>query len=650
MFTGHYGRVTTVRAAVVVLGVLLAWAAPQFVAAACLAEDQGKFREFEQLAFREPSAALPRLTAAIGDTPQPPAAELVQLHAMAADASRQLGLSRQAVTHAEAGLALLPAGDNSDLAIRLRTVRALVSTNVGGIDTAIAELSRVVDASTDRPLALGCTLRDRGWLHFREGNTDQALHDLTRSHDLLLTYSTKEEQMVAAGRLSMAHYAAKDYAAALALVDQSIEFFRNDKAQVRLATALDRRASILKSAGRLEEALAASNEALKVHVDIRDTVGTGLSEMRLCGVEIERQQFDRARAWCNRAEATLKRTQGMDDNDYRTLAALRGRLALALGESRAAIENFNAAIAPGGAMPADDITALYELRARAFANTGDFASAFRDQGEHLRRVREQGELDRIREVAALRVQFDIDREKQKSALLAADKQLAEERLAAQQRATVLALVAGLAAFLTATVLGYALWSNRRYRSELTTLAERDELTRLPNRRKIMATAAKVLNRTLSERTSAVIGLIDLDHFKDINDRFGHDVGDDILRRFGALAVQQLRTNDTLGRYGGEEFLLVLPDTTLADAVVVLDRVREAMQELTVPAAERATAVSLSCGLTIIGPNDRTLDQIIRRADIALYTAKTSGRNRVECYEPGMVAANDAQLAARRLSA
>ena len=107
------------------------------------------------------------------------------LHAIAADAARQLGFSRQSITHADAGLALLPAGDMSDLAVRMRTVRALVSTNVGGIDAATVELTRVIDAVRDRPLALGCVLRDRGWLNFRDGNPDQALDDLLRSYALL---------------------------------------------------------------------------------------------------------------------------------------------------------------------------------------------------------------------------------------------------------------------------------------------------------------------------------------------------------------------------------------------------------------------------------------------------------------------------------
>ncbi len=600
--------------------------------AACLAEDRGAFAELESLAYRAPDSAMPQVMARLAGTPTAAIQQRAQLSAIAADASRQLGLSRQALAYADAGLALLPSGDQSDLALRMRTLRALVSTNLGGIDAAITELTGIVERTDQRPLALGCILRDRGWLHFRQGDAAPALGDLTRAYALLRQHSTPEEAMVAAGRLSMAHYAARNYAVALALVDESIEFFRTEGAGVRLATALDRRASILKSAGRLDEALAAANEALRVHTEIGDRVGTGLSQLRLCGVEIERREYDRANDWCDAAEATLERSQGMDDNDHRTLAALRGRMAAAQQQPAQAIKQLTIALTAGGALPADDIASLFDLRARAYAEVGDYAAAFRDQSEFLQRVRTQSELDRIREIASLRVQFDMDREEQKNALLAADKTLAEERLVAQQRFTQLAIGAGFTFFCAALALGYALWSKRRHNSELTALAERDELTRLPNRRKILATASDLLARVRQNNRSAVIGLIDLDHFKHVNDRFGHEVGDDTLRRFAALARASLRAGDRLGRYGGEEFLLLLPDTSLAEALPVVDRLRVALQELPMCAGEPEPMITtLSCGLATLDPGDQSFDAPLRRADVALYAAKRAGRNRIECY-------------------
>jgi diguanylate cyclase (GGDEF)-like protein len=603
------------------------------VHAACVGQQTGDLATLEELAFRDPATALPQLADTISSTADMPPTRRAALHAIAADAARQLGFSRQSITHADTGLALLPPGDLSDVAIRMRTVRALVSTNVGGIDAAIVELTRVIDGIADRPLALGCVLRDRGWLNFRDGNPDQALDDLLRAYALLRRHASREEAMVAAGRLSMAQFSVRDYPQALALVDETIAFFREQKAQIRLATALDRRAAILKAAGRLDEALLAATEALRIHEEIGDRVGTGLSQMRMCGVQIERNALAQAASWCDRAEATLSQTSGMDDNDYRTLAALRGRLFLAQGRSKQAVAQFDRAIAPGGAQPADDIAELYELRSRAHAAVGDYSAAFNDQGEYLRRMREQGTLDRIREVAQLRVQFENDQEKQKIALLEKDKILAEEKLRSQTRTTQLVAIAGLTGLVTAFFLGYALLSHRRHRAELIRLAERDELTGLLNRRAIVRKAVELLTRAREGKGSLIIGLIDLDHFKSINDRFGHAVGDQLLQRFAAALRTSLHTRELFGRYGGEEFLVLFPDTTLDQARQSSERLRNALRDQRLRIDEEEVVVTLSLGLACYEQGDVLFDQIARRADIALYVAKTQGRDRIEVYNP-----------------
>jgi diguanylate cyclase (GGDEF)-like protein len=616
------------------LAVLLALGAFSPVAgAACLGTQGGDLTALEELAFRDPASALPQLATAISASADMPPTHRAAMHAIAADASRQLGFSRQTITHTEAGLALLPAGDMSDLAIRMRTVRALVSTNIGGIDAASVELTRLIEAVGDRPLALGCLLRDRGWLNYRDGNPDQALDDLLRAYTLLGRNASREETMVAAGRLSMAQFSVRDYPRALALVDETIAFFREQNAQIRLATALDRRAAILMAAERLDEAVLAAEEALRIHQGIGDRVGTGLSQMRMCGVLIQRNSLKQADEWCDRAELTLSQTSGMDDNDYRTLAALRGRLYLALGRSKDAVAQFDRAIAPGGAQPADDIAELYELRSRAHAAVGDYPAAFNDQGEFLRRMREQGTLDRIREVARLRVQFEYDQEKQKNALLEKDAKLAEERLNSQRRTTQLVAIAGLTGLVTAFFLGYALLSNRRHRAELIRLAERDELTGLLNRRAIVRKAVELLSRAREAKGTLIIGLIDLDHFKSINDRFGHAVGDQLLQRLATALRTSLHTREVFGRYGGEEFLVLFPDTSLEQAKASSERLRATLREQHLRVDDQDVTVTLSLGLASYESGDVLFDQVARRADIALYVAKTQGRDRVEIYNP-----------------
>ena len=183
-------------------------------------------------------------------------------------------------------------------------------------------------------------------------------------------------------------------------------------------------------------------------------------------------------------------------------------------------------------------------------------------------MREQGTLDRIREVAQLRVQFENDQEKQKIVLLEKDKKLAEERLNSQTRTTQLVAIAGLTGLVTAFFLGYALLSHRRHRAELIRLAERDELTGLLNRRAIVRKAVEFLTRARESKGTLIIGLIDLDHFKSINDRFGHAVGDQLLQRFAAALRTALHTREVFGRYGGEEFLVLFPDCSTRPGAAV----------------------------------------------------------------------------------
>jgi diguanylate cyclase (GGDEF)-like protein len=177
------------------------------------------------------------------------------------------------------------------------------------------------------------------------------------------------------------------------------------------------------------------------------------------------------------------------------------------------------------------------------------------------------------------------------------------------------------------------------------LAERDELTGLLNRRAIVRKAVELLTRAREARGSLIIGLIDLDHFKSINDRFGHAVGDQLLQRFAAALRTSMHSGEIFGRYGGEEFLVLFPDATLDDARQSADRLRNALREQHIRIDDQDVTVTLSLGLAGYEAGDVLFDQVARRADIALYVAKTQGRDRVEIFNParhGVLATNAAQ--------
>jgi diguanylate cyclase (GGDEF)-like protein len=159
------------------------------------------------------------------------------------------------------------------------------------------------------------------------------------------------------------------------------------------------------------------------------------------------------------------------------------------------------------------------------------------------------------------------------------------------------------------------------------LAQLDELTGALNRRFVMKELDDELLRALRSSQPCSVALIDLDWFKKINDTFGHPAGDEALRTFAITIFANIRGIDKFGRYGGEEFLLVLPETPQTTAIRTLDRLRDIVAGLDWAAISPNMTVTMSAGLTSIRANDTT-DTILNRADRALYQAKESGRNRI----------------------
>jgi len=163
------------------------------------------------------------------------------------------------------------------------------------------------------------------------------------------------------------------------------------------------------------------------------------------------------------------------------------------------------------------------------------------------------------------------------------------------------------------------------------IANLDSLTGLPNRRALYDRARTELSRATREKRSLGVIMMDLDHFKEINDRFGHAVGDSALRRVAEVLQENRRDYDLAGRWGGEEFLVILPGTTLAQAGVVAERIRSAIQsiELQVGGQDPVT-IRASLGAAAACPSELRVgfDELVERADHAMYQAKEEGGNRV----------------------
>lgn len=181
------------------------------------------------------------------------------------------------------------------------------------------------------------------------------------------------------------------------------------------------------------------------------------------------------------------------------------------------------------------------------------------------------------------------------------------------------------------------------------LSNTDELTGVYNRRALMQELGSRINESIRHGSDLSLLLFDIDDFKRINDRFGHAAGDDILKRFTNVCQKWLRIYDSIGRYGGEEFLVLCPNTSLAGAKTLADRIRQAVEQTDFLYRRNHLRVTISCGITelanhlhIDDPKQNEIElahDMIDAADSAMYQAKKAGKNTIFAYEPHAIEVN-----------
>lgn len=198
-----------------------------------------------------------------------------------------------------------------------------------------------------------------------------------------------------------------------------------------------------------------------------------------------------------------------------------------------------------------------------------------------------------------------------------------------QPVQVIAYIAVMATALLGSI-GFVLMAKERADREIMHLAMTDSLTQIPNRYALMDYARHALARR--NGSSLALLMIDVDHFKSINDTHGHPMGDKVLSKIASLLAGRLRGQDFLGRYGGEEFCVIAPDTDAEGALILAEHLRVAIASASFATKSGELPVTISIGVALCPPNDKgEMKDVLAKADAALYTAKHSGRNRSVCF-------------------
>jgi diguanylate cyclase (GGDEF)-like protein len=631
------------------LAVLIAWGFGASPATAfCLPNADPAIRALQAMVDQDANDALkkvePLLDAEIA-APFPDPERLASLYSVQAQAFSILEREADARNAVFKGLKF--ATDNAD-PVRVGLLSLYAENVYDQADIASAEEATTAAQAAQKRGSLSdiCLLIGRGLLQYRENREDLAIGNLTQAYNASTSPAFAEPRILAAGVLSTVLRAMGDYPQSLALNQEAIDW---DLAQhAPLALSVDRflRGRILILMRKYSEAIDEFDASRKLSAQLNDVQGVAFANVRVCEARLELRQLVKARASCENALRTFIASKFPDG--VKDTLVLVARIDLAEGHPERALPTLNEVLDHSGTdvLPLR-VASLYEWRARANSALHNYREAYSDLTEYMSRYVATNDAERNKQAAGLRARFETDREIERNALLKRELDLSHEqsqRQAQQLRWNAIAAVSGV---LVIALLIYFLVTNFRFRQQLVRLASQDSLTGLPNRRRTAELAGAALAAATSSQKCLTIAIIDMDHFKYINDRCGHATGDYVLREFARMGAEALRAGDVLGRWGGEEFLLVMPETTPDMALATLERLRNLVFGIHLPPSGAGLHVSLSAGLATLEKQARSLDELIARADAALYVAKNEGRDLVRVADESFLTTTGIRRAARQ---
>ncbi|MBN7819403.1 diguanylate cyclase [Bowmanella yangjiangensis] len=553
---------------------------------------------------------------------------LVQYHLLKSQAYAALVLAERSIAEAQNGLALLSPYQQPWLYHKLHLSMAfaqdLHGTPAKGLDD-VNDAIAWAESYDHLDLTLEA-LMTRGLLLTSLSDYIAAMTDLQRAYNLAPQRDAWVVKADLAGAIALVYEYRREDALALPYFAEAVEYYRQQQSWISLSIYLYGLGRANKNTGNLELAKAQLQESADLSQRINDSQGVAYALKELAGLDWQSGKHELAKQSALQAMALFE--QG--NNAYMILdsALLLSSIYLAQQQTELAnqyLKKARESLNPDS-MPLQKI-ALQEQAARIMAATGQYQQAYETlditNAEHQTLLSKQS----TKQLHQLRSRYELEAQAQQNELLEAQNQLQLAQLANQQRSNRLLQVLFVSLSLILCLLLVLFHRQRLHKKALQQLADTDTLTGLLNRRKTLELLQLQADLAKRHQIDFCVALVDLDHFKKINDSLGHQGGDQVLKHFARLCSQTLRHTDIVGRIGGEEFLIALPHTNAQEAALLLERLRKRCEGIAETMQLDELKVSISIGLVSNTP-PRSAIELLARADKILYSAKDAGRNRL----------------------
>lgn len=490
-----------------------------------------------------------------------------------------------------------------------------------------AEALRLARAAKSAELEADA-LEQSGYLKYVGGLSADAISELQASFEINARLGREKNRLDALAGIAhiYAEPGAENYDRAIEYYEQALAGYEKLGERSEVADTLFNVGSTYQKKGDVDAALRFLRRAARLFTDLGKPSDAALTKRQIGIVFTKSGRPGEALSWFNEALAYYTNERMRDD--IANTRQARGAAYTKLRRPDEAIDDLVAALPHFEATKSKRyLQRIHEDLAANYAATGRFEEALRAKTRELALQRALFTAERNETAARLRVEFDTARRDEENRALIRENSLRAAALDAATRANrlqwlVIVLTASLAVALT-----FLAWRMRSHARRMQSMAMTDELTRLPNRRHVLALAEDALTIAKSHQRTLAVLMLDIDHFKQVNDRYGHAAGDAVLRRVAHTCRVTLRPSDVVGRIGGEEFLVLLRDVSEEEAVRLAERLRAGVEAAAFPDIEPTLVVTISIGVASSGEFD-SLAKLTQAADARMYQAKERGRNRV----------------------
>ncbi len=549
-------------------------------------------------------------------------------YALLSRAYSALMLPATAAEHADTGLSLVTRKDHPWLFHNLAVAKAEALDDKGepgkGKSLTLAAINWARDnASMD---LLSYAMSVDGRLSLTLSATDDALATFQRGYTLVQSHDTLLQPGDFASLIALVYEYRNEPDLALPYYQEAYEYYLAHDIKLELANTIFGLGKANLNLGHRDKGMAQLRQSAELALEISDRQGAAYSYQVIAGQLIEEGNLAKAESYLDDALAIFSDA----NNRFMQINVLLSLNEIAAKQTRytysLTLLDQAQSLASGDAFLPSKI-AINERKSQLFASLEEFEKAYQLMliNTALKsRLNRQQNSERLLE---LKTRFEVEQQQAQNALLKEQNLRQQTMLSSEQKLQRYSYAVVVLLLVICLLFGFMYINSRRHQEHLEKLANEDELTGLITRRHALAQFEHHLSLTRRHGTPLAVALLDLDFFKQINDSFGHQTGDAVLREFGKLALRSFRSTDLLCRIGGEEFLFLFPHTEVSKAQLLLQRFAVAVRDIPHTIGKPELSVSVSVGVTA-HVSTESESTMLAQADKALYQAKAEGRDKI----------------------